>query len=102
MREYELDLDTSHFETFILPLTPSPDQSFAKSLLDLALPFMVAYLLLFYIIFGSSAIVHPVEFLPERDSFEQNASVTDLPSFHSQLCPISAIAVPLTILTQFR
>ncbi len=35
-----------------MPLTPSPDQSFFRSLLDLALPFMVAYLLLFYIIFG--------------------------------------------------
>ena len=40
-------------ETFILPYTnPSPDQSFARTLLDLALPFMLAYLLLFYIIFG--------------------------------------------------
>ncbi|THH16971.1 hypothetical protein EW146_g3763 [Bondarzewia mesenterica] len=38
-------------ETFILPQTPSPDQSFAKSLVDLALPFMMAYLLLFYLIF---------------------------------------------------
>ncbi|KAK7687832.1 hypothetical protein QCA50_009051 [Cerrena zonata] len=38
-------------ESFILPLTPSPDQPFIKSLLDLALPFMVAYLLLFFIIF---------------------------------------------------
>ncbi|CAL1715134.1 unnamed protein product [Somion occarium] len=41
-------------ESFILPLTPSPDQndqSFLKLLLDLALPFMVAYLLLFFIIF---------------------------------------------------
>ncbi|KAJ3491381.1 hypothetical protein NLI96_g769 [Meripilus lineatus] len=38
-------------ERFILPFTPSPDQSFFRSLLDLALPFMVAYLLLFYIIF---------------------------------------------------
>ncbi|KAI0061050.1 MBOAT-domain-containing protein [Artomyces pyxidatus] len=38
-------------ETFILPQTPGPDQSFFRSLLDLALPFMVAYLLLFYIIF---------------------------------------------------
>lgn len=40
-------------ENFILPLVPySRDQSFWRSLLDLALPFMVAYLLLFYIIFG--------------------------------------------------
>ena len=86
-------------ETFILPLTPSPDQSFAKSLLDLALPFMVAYLLLFYIIFGSSTIVYPVQSMSERKFFEQNASVTDLPSFHSQLYPVYGIAMPLTILT---
>ena len=39
-------------ERFILPLTPTSDQSFFHSLLDLALPFMMAYLLLFYIIFG--------------------------------------------------
>ncbi|KAH8116441.1 MBOAT-domain-containing protein [Phellopilus nigrolimitatus] len=38
-------------ENFILPLTPSKEQSFFRSLLDLALPFMIAYLLLFYIIF---------------------------------------------------
>ncbi|KAF8498606.1 MBOAT, membrane-bound O-acyltransferase family-domain-containing protein [Russula emetica] len=37
-------------ETFILPYT-NPDRSFARTLLDLALPFMLAYLLLFYIIF---------------------------------------------------
>lgn len=42
-------------ENFILPLVPtSRQQSFWRSLLDLALPFMVAYLLLFYIIFGKS------------------------------------------------
>jgi sterol O-acyltransferase len=41
-------------ETFILPYTnPGPDQSFARTLLDLALPFMLAYLLLFYIVFGA-------------------------------------------------
>lgn len=39
-------------ERFIIPLTPTPDQSFFRSLLDLALPFMIAFLLLFYIIFG--------------------------------------------------
>ncbi|KAF8906272.1 MBOAT, membrane-bound O-acyltransferase family-domain-containing protein [Gymnopilus junonius] len=39
-------------ESFILPYTPTADQSFLRSLLDLALPFMTAYLLLFYIIFG--------------------------------------------------
>lgn len=38
-------------ESFIIPLTPTPDQSFFRSLLDLALPFMLSYLLLFYIIF---------------------------------------------------
>ncbi|RXW23900.1 hypothetical protein EST38_g1977 [Candolleomyces aberdarensis] len=38
-------------DRFILPYTPTPDQSFFRSLLDLALPFMIAYLLLFYIIF---------------------------------------------------
>ncbi|KAF9266940.1 MBOAT-domain-containing protein [Marasmius fiardii PR-910] len=38
-------------ERFILPYTPTPDQSFLRSLLDLSLPFMLAYLLLFYIIF---------------------------------------------------
>ncbi|KAF9563111.1 hypothetical protein CPC08DRAFT_721820 [Agrocybe pediades] len=40
-------------ESFILPYTPRADQSFLRSLLDLALPFMMAYLLLFYIIFVS-------------------------------------------------
>jgi hypothetical protein len=41
-------------ETFILPYTnPTPEQSFARTLLDLALPFMLAYLLLFYIVFGA-------------------------------------------------
>lgn len=39
-------------ESFIIPLTPTPDQSFFRSLLDLSLPFMIAYLLLFYLIFG--------------------------------------------------
>ncbi|OCH96310.1 MBOAT-domain-containing protein [Obba rivulosa] len=38
-------------ESFILTQTPTPDQSFFRSLLDLALPFMISYLLLFYIIF---------------------------------------------------
>ena len=40
-------------ETFIIPLTPTKEQSFARSLLDLAMPFMISYLLLFYIIFGT-------------------------------------------------
>ncbi|KZS94411.1 MBOAT-domain-containing protein [Sistotremastrum niveocremeum HHB9708] len=35
----------------ILPLVPTSNQSFLRSLLDLALPFMLSYLLLFYIIF---------------------------------------------------
>ncbi|KIY53339.1 hypothetical protein FISHEDRAFT_55208 [Fistulina hepatica ATCC 64428] len=39
-------------ETFILPVMPlTHHQSFARSLLDLSLPFMISYLLLFYIIF---------------------------------------------------
>jgi hypothetical protein len=39
-------------ETFILPYThPSPEKSFMRTLLDLSLPFMLAYLLLF--IFGA-------------------------------------------------
>jgi len=38
-------------ETFILPYTPTSEQSIFRSLLDLALPFMIAYLLLFFIIF---------------------------------------------------
>ncbi|KAJ6581587.1 MBOAT, membrane-bound O-acyltransferase family-domain-containing protein [Mycena capillaripes] len=38
-------------ESFILPLTPHAGDSFFRALLDLSLPFMVAYLLLFYIIF---------------------------------------------------
>ncbi len=42
-------------ETFILPKTEAPG-SFFRSLLELSLPFMLAYLLLFYIIFGQWAI----------------------------------------------
>ncbi|KAJ7255525.1 MBOAT, membrane-bound O-acyltransferase family-domain-containing protein [Mycena haematopus] len=38
-------------ESFILPLTPNAGDSFFRVLLDLSLPFMIAYLLLFYIIF---------------------------------------------------
>jgi sterol O-acyltransferase len=58
-------------ETFILPYTnPSPDQSFARTLLDLALPFMLAYLLLFYIIFGA---------------FDRNAVPRHPP--HLMICP---------------
>ncbi|KAJ6515074.1 MBOAT, membrane-bound O-acyltransferase family-domain-containing protein [Mycena vitilis] len=38
-------------ESFILPLTPHAGESFPRALLDLSLPFMIAYLLLFYIIF---------------------------------------------------
>ena len=39
-------------ETFILPKIPTADQSFLLSLLDLAMPFMFGYLMIFYIIFG--------------------------------------------------
>ncbi|GAA5978741.1 hypothetical protein JCM11641_006162 [Rhodosporidiobolus odoratus] len=38
-------------EHFILPVTPSKDDSFVSSILDLALPFCVCYLLIFFIIF---------------------------------------------------
>ncbi|KAF8239405.1 hypothetical protein L208DRAFT_1456544 [Tricholoma matsutake] len=38
-------------ESIILPYTPTFEQSVLRSLLDLALPFMIAYLLLFFIIF---------------------------------------------------
>ncbi|KAG6836995.1 hypothetical protein H0H93_016699 [Arthromyces matolae] len=38
-------------ETFILPYTPTSNSSILRPLLDLALPFMMAYLLLFYIVF---------------------------------------------------
>ncbi|CCM02576.1 uncharacterized protein FIBRA_04679 [Fibroporia radiculosa] len=38
-------------ESFIIPLTPTPEQTVWRSLLDLSLPFMVAFLLLFYLIF---------------------------------------------------
>ncbi|KAF8347868.1 MBOAT, membrane-bound O-acyltransferase family-domain-containing protein [Amanita rubescens] len=38
-------------ERFIIPYTPTSDQPFLRSLIDLALPFMMCYLLLFYIIF---------------------------------------------------
>ncbi|KAF7308456.1 O-acyltransferase [Mycena chlorophos] len=38
-------------ETFILPRANIGNTSFARALLDLSLPFMIAYLLLFYIIF---------------------------------------------------
>ena len=46
-------------ESFILPYVPTREQSFARSLLDLALPFMIAYILLFYLIFGAS-VAFPV------------------------------------------
>ena len=39
-------------ESFILPHTVTADRSFFRLLLDLALPFMMANLLVFYIIFG--------------------------------------------------
>ncbi|KZT62390.1 MBOAT-domain-containing protein [Calocera cornea HHB12733] len=38
-------------EHYIMPLTPRPDQSFFRSLIDLALPFMLCYIILFYLIF---------------------------------------------------
>lgn len=41
-------------EHYIIPNIPQPGQSFWRSLLDLALPFMVCYLILFYLMFGTS------------------------------------------------
>ncbi|KAF8603802.1 MBOAT-domain-containing protein [Ceratobasidium sp. AG-I] len=38
-------------EHYIIPLTPTPEQPFWRSMIDLALPFMLSYLILFYIIF---------------------------------------------------
>ncbi|KIY62249.1 MBOAT-domain-containing protein [Cylindrobasidium torrendii FP15055 ss-10] len=38
-------------ETFIMSRLPTPDDSFLRSLLELSLPFMICYLLVFYIIF---------------------------------------------------
>lgn len=62
-------------ESFIIPLTPSPDQSFLRSLLDLALPFMIAYLLLFYIIFG--------KFLSEPFGWVTDACTKSVYAMHS-------------------
>jgi hypothetical protein len=72
-------------EAFILPLTPTPDQSFARSLLDLALPFMVAYLLVFYLIFGTypSLPVQEVDADPPIIR-TQSASATPSPSSPSK------------------
>ncbi|KAG8710121.1 hypothetical protein FRC09_000293 [Ceratobasidium sp. 395] len=38
-------------EHYIMPLIPTSEQSFWRSMIDLALPFMLSYLILFYIIF---------------------------------------------------
>ncbi|KZT09838.1 MBOAT-domain-containing protein [Laetiporus sulphureus 93-53] len=38
-------------ESFIIPLTPSSSDTIWRTILDLSLPFMVAFLLLFYLIF---------------------------------------------------
>ena len=60
-------------EVFILPKIHQA--SFFRALLDLALPFMVAYLLLFYIIFGEGFPVLP-GIVP--DGSDQNASAMGL------------------------
>jgi len=56
-------------EVFILPKIHHA--SFFRAMLDLALPFMVAYLLLFYIIFGEGFIVQP-----EATSHRSNQSAS--------------------------
>lgn len=60
-------------EVFILPKINQA--SFFRAWLDLVLPFMVAYLLLFYIIFGEEFPALP-ELVP--DGFDQSASATAL------------------------
>lgn len=60
-------------EVFILPKIHQA--SFFRSMLDLALPFMVAYLLLFYIIFGEEFTVW-LGSVP--DGFDQSASAMAL------------------------
>ena len=60
-------------EVFILPKIHQA--SFFRALLDLALPFMVAYLLLFYIIFGKGFTVQPEAV---TDHFDQSVSATVL------------------------
>ena len=40
-------------ESFIIPQLPTPGTPVWRTILDLALPFMVALLLLFYLIFGA-------------------------------------------------
>ena len=42
-------------QIYILPLTPTPDQAFVRSLLDLALPFMVGRFLLFDLLSGTDS-----------------------------------------------
>jgi len=59
-------------EVFILPKIHQA--SFFRALLDLALPFMVAYLLLFYIIFGESFIVW-LEAVSDRSDQSASAMV---------------------------
>ncbi|CAE6499237.1 unnamed protein product [Rhizoctonia solani] len=39
---YIFEKTVATFEHYIIPLTPTPDQSFARSMLDLALPFMAS------------------------------------------------------------
>lgn len=63
-------------EVFILPKIHHA--SFFRALLDLALPFMVAYLLLFYIIFGKEFPVQPEA---GSDHFDQSVSATVLQSY---------------------
>lgn len=70
-------------ESFIIPLTPSPDQSFFRSLLDLALPFMISYLLLFYIIFGELS-KEPSNQVTDVLIHVKSVYVMHLPSYHSE------------------
>ena len=84
-------------ENFILPLVPtSRQQSFFRSLLDLALPFMIAYLLLFYIIFGTLKALKDVDHaltIPAQNAFAM-ASL----SYLGKLYHISAHSATLRII----
>ena len=71
-------------ESFIMPLTPSPDQSFFRSLLDLALPFMISYLLLFYIIFGKFPTEASGRYTDALVHVMKSVFVMHSPSYHSE------------------
>ncbi|KAF8892249.1 MBOAT, membrane-bound O-acyltransferase family-domain-containing protein [Infundibulicybe gibba] len=71
-------------ESFILPFIPTTDQSFLRSLLDLALPFMIAYLLLFFIIFECICNgFAELSYFADRQFYEDWVSHPDLNRWNS-------------------